>query len=91
MSTLQIRQILVWQAAIPGLIGMAAGALIALTLSGPMLSRLMSGMGLSRFPFLVDPAMTLLVLPIALLILILAAWIPSGHVLRISTRRLIVE
>ncbi|UNC92081.1 ABC transporter permease [Candidatus Contubernalis alkaliaceticus] len=91
MTPVQIRVSMVWKDLVLASSGILAGIPLSLVISPKILSMLLSGMGLVNFPFDVTLWGTLAAIPICMMVVLFSAWIPSGKILGISPRDLIVE
>lgn len=91
MTPLQIRMSIVWKAGILALLGAAMGIPLSLLLTPQALSLLVADMGLMKFPFVPTLWGTVTALPISILVALFSAWIPSGRVLSLNPRNLIID
>ena len=87
----QIRLILVNKSAVVGLIATILGFVVFLVFAKPIMSALISGIGMPEFPIFINTVFTLLAFPSVMGLCMLSAWVPSNKVSKIKARTLIVE
>lgn len=91
LTPLQIQMSLVWKAAILSLLGAAVGTPLSVYLTPRALSLLVMGQGLMEFPFVLSPWGTAAAIPISIVVAMLSAWVPSGRILNLNPRNLIID
>ncbi|MTI94747.1 MAG: FtsX-like permease family protein [Firmicutes bacterium] len=91
MTPLQIRLSMVWKVALLAAVGVSIGMPLALATTPGMLGVLLTNMGLVSFPFDITLWGTLAVIPVCLAVALLSAWLPSGRILGLNPRNLIIE
>lgn len=91
MTPLQIRMSIVWKAGFLALIGASIGIPLSLFLTPQALSMLVAEMGLMKFPFAPTAWGTAAALPVSILVAVFSAWIPSGRILGLNPRNLIID
>lgn len=91
MTPLQIRLSLVYKVLALSGIGILIGLPLSLFGSPRILGALIGSIGMMEFPFTVTVLGTLAAIPICLLVGLISAWIPSGRVLSLNPRNLIVD
>lgn len=91
MTPVQVRLSMVWKAVFLSVSGIMLGVPLALFISPLLISMLLANMGLAQFPFMVTLWGTLAAIPLCLVVTILSSWIPSGKILAINPRNLIVD
>lgn len=91
MTAAQIRATMLWKAVAVSGLGVVLGIVAALLVSPHVLSLLIGNLGMAWFPFDVNILGTLAVIPVCLAVVVASAWLPSGRVLSISPRELVVE
>jgi putative ABC transport system permease protein len=87
----QLRRILPWKILLPSLLALIMGIPLSLWLSPLLMSQVTKTMGLVHFPFMVDPALMLLLPPLFLFSVLLFAWLASSGTTRVNPRMLINE
>ncbi len=87
----QVRLILVSKSAIVGVIATILGFVAFWLFAKPIMSSLISGMGMPEFPIFIDTETTILAFPLVIGVCVVSAWIPSNSVSKIKARTLIVE
>jgi len=91
MTPSQIRLSIVYNVVFTSVIGVTVGIPLGLIASPRIMGALMMNMGVAKFPFDVSIMGTIAAIFLCLLIAIVSAWFPSGRILKINPRNLIVE
>ena len=91
MTPVQIRMSIVSKVLALSLIGVALGLPLALILTPRVLSMLVMDMGLVNFPFDLTLLGTLSVVPLSIAVTFISSWIPSGRILKLNPRNLIID
>ena len=88
---MQLRLTVLWKSLILSGGGMLLGIALGLLASPYILGIFIGNLGMARFPFDITVFGTLLVIPVCIGIVVASTWLPSGKVLRIRPRALIME
>lgn len=91
MTGLQVRAVMLGKALGLSAVGIILGIALALLISPSILSLLIRNLGMARFPFDITLPGTLAVIPVCIAVIAASAWLPSGKILSISPRELIVD
>ena len=91
MTPVQIRATVLWKALALSGAGMVLGIALALLASPNILGILIRNLGMARFPFDITLPGTLAVIPLCLAVTALSAWLPSGNILSVSARELVMD
>jgi putative ABC transport system permease protein len=90
-TPLQLKLIMTWKVFIKTLVGIIVGLPLAIFLGPKVMSAITSGMGLVKFPFIIWPLGSLLIIPFILFVTLLSGWLSSGKLEKINPRILVNE
>lgn len=91
MTPVQVRFLVVVRYLIVGIIAIIIGTAAGLYLTPVLMTAMCSSMGVVSFPMSVNILQTILVIPFALILALASSWFPSGQILKINPRSLVLE
>ncbi|MCX8132193.1 MAG: ABC transporter permease [Clostridia bacterium] len=91
MTPKQIRASMVYKVLILAVLSLLIGIPIGLAVSPHILGAMLVSQGVVKFPFNISAIGTIASIPLCLILTGISTWIPSGRILGISPRSLIVE
>ena len=91
MSSLDIRKTILLKVLIITVAGTLLGILSGVLVTSFMMNTVFGFLGIAKMATVIEPTKLLLFLPACMLITALSAWLPSGRVLKIQLRNLVVE
>lgn len=91
MTPVQVRMTIVWRMLLLTALGSIVGMMISCLAGGKLIELTLSGMGMVKYPEVINPIGVIAVLPVCLIIGLMSSWIPSSGIHNISPRSLIAE
>jgi putative ABC transport system permease protein len=91
MTPNQLRQSVVYGVVVQAIIAIVISLFVWQIIATSLLSVLFSGIGLVDFPLQHDYLATMVMVPLILMVCFLSAWFPSGRLLELNPKNLIVE
>ncbi len=91
MTPVQVRMTIVWRMILLTALGSITGMVLSCLVGGKLMKFTLLGMGMVKYPEVINPFGVMLVLPGCLIIGFISSWIPSSRIHNISPRSLIAD